>query len=96
MEYLLGLILPPFIDYLNKDVTNGKERAWITVIACFVVACILDSSVILHADTSNIPALLTLATALIAEATTVYNVWWKDSIPRLKLPGNGVGSTINP
>lgn len=90
MEYFIGLLLPPIIDYFNRTVYNGVERTVVTVILCTVVAIILDHSVLTNVTWNNAQSVLLLASAITGEATTVYNVWWKNSAVRAVLPGNGV------
>lgn len=39
---LSGFILPPIIDYINKDIKNETERFWVTILVCSAAAVVIN------------------------------------------------------
>lgn len=91
MVWFIGIVLPPLIDYLNKSVLTDEEKTLVTVFLCFLVAVIFDWNLIQQATWNDALAVLKLAGVFVAEAMTVYKLYWKNSVIRQVLPGNGVG-----
>ena len=94
MEYFIGIFLPPFIDYVNQYVKDSREKAFITVLVCMGVASAVDYKLIATASLYDLKAVLFLVATIIAEAMTVYDIFWKHSKVRLLLPGNGVATPV--
>lgn len=38
---LVGFVMPPFVEMLNKDVPAERERKYLSILACFIVAILL-------------------------------------------------------
>lgn len=71
---LVGFILPPFVFWLNKDVPDEMEKAWLTGIVCFVVAALLHFKELTGGD----PELVVKWFAIIfSEAHYTYTFYFK-------------------
>ena len=92
MELLIGLILPPAIDYLNKHVVNDAERFIVAVITCLLFALIVDYQQISKGNMNDLPG---IALVIFAEAQIIFNLYWKNSFLRDKLQTK-IGSGVNP
>lgn len=74
-----GIILPPFVDLVNKHVADSKLRFLISVAASLALASALNLQYVLDADWTNV----ILRTAFIfAQAQIVYKLYWEKSQPR--------------
>lgn len=79
---LLGLLLPPFIDVLNKDVHDDTERYLIALIVSIVLACIIDWQAI---KDTNLQSLLSTIAIISAESQLVFKLVWQRSKPQARL-----------
>ncbi len=80
--YLVGFILPPFIDVVNKRVASGKVRFGISLFVCLLSAIAITYPSLALGDVNS---LLLALTVVFSEAQVVYNLYWKDSEARAKL-----------
>lgn len=93
MELLVGIFLPPIIDYFNKKIVTDEEKVLVTIIICFLVACAFDWNTIQQVTWNNLLSIFQLAMVLTGESMIVYKLYWKDSKVREILPGNGIGAS---
>ncbi len=84
---LVGLILPPFIDFINKNIANSKVKFVISLLVSLVVAVAVkfyEGKLTLDA-LGNVPALLTTAGVIFAEAQVVYKLLYHNSALERKI-----------
>lgn len=73
LALLLGGLLPPFIDFLTKTVTNSKIRFWISVLVCAVIG------VLINFTNPQIEQVLKNMALVFTSAQIVYKQFWKES-----------------
>lgn len=79
---LIGVVLPPLIQVLNKDIPDSRMRFFMAAITCFVAAVILNWNKI----TLGTPDAAFIATGVIfLESETVYRLYFKNSILQTKM-----------
>ena len=78
---LIGLVLPPFIDFINARITNSKLRFVVSLVVCTAVALILESmnGTLKYADMSEV---LTSVALVFTSAQVVYKLYWEKSTMR--------------
>ena len=78
---LVGLILPPFIDFINARITNSKLRFVVSLIVCTLVALVLEfmNGTLKYADMSEV---LTSVALVFTSAQVVYKLYWEKSTMR--------------
>lgn len=82
MDILFGFLLPPIIEIVNKDVQNETERYIIAYILCIFLACIVDYRAIFSANLNN---LLATVGIVCTESNVMFQLYWKNSLVRVKL-----------
>jgi hypothetical protein len=80
--YLVGVILPPFIEVLNKDVTDHNEQVIVTVLTCVLAATLLHWT---ELTTWSVDAFFGNLAIIIGESQVVYAMYWKNSVLKTKL-----------
>lgn len=88
MENLIGIILPPIIEVVNKDVKSDEERFLVACVVCFVAACVIHYPDI---TSGNATGLFQGFVLILGESITVFNLYWRNSFLRDKLQ-----SKLNP
>lgn len=83
MENFVGFILPPFIDLINRHIANSTAKFWISMLACVVVALVLNLDKL-----NSLDELLGKASLIFAQAQIVYKTYWEKSRMREKMVGN--------
>ncbi|MDE2025156.1 MAG: hypothetical protein KGJ07_01550 [Patescibacteria group bacterium] len=83
-QYLVGFILPPLVEYLNKDIPNDNVRFLVSCALCVVAAVAIDwnqisSGVIDQAHLSF------LALLLFGESQTIFKLYFQSSWIRGKI-----------
>ena len=79
LQNMVGFVLPPLIDIINKHIKSDAYRYWTSMIICLIVGSLVN----LEKITS--PGELLSNTALVfATAQTTYNIYWKKSKSRKK------------
>lgn len=78
-ELVVGAILPPFIDIVNKRVKNSNIRYVISLVACLLVGFLLNY------QSMNIADLLGSGAVIFASAQTVYKTYYAKSDIRKSL-----------
>lgn len=76
---LIGLILPPIIELLNKDVKEENHRFIVAVIVCFTAAFFVKYNSLVSGD---INALITSFSIIFAESQVIFNLYFKKSFLR--------------
>ena len=78
---LIGLVLPPFIDFINARITNSKLRFVVSLIVCTAVALVLEfmNGTLKYADMSEV---LTSVALVFTSAQVVYKLYWEKSTMR--------------
>ncbi len=87
ISYLIGFILPPGIDIINKYVPNGKVRFLVAFLICVAAGFAVAAPKIFYAG-GNIVDAFTAIGMVFAEAQVVFNLYYKDSSFRAKLQSN--------
>jgi xanthine/uracil permease len=72
-EIILGALLPPLIDVLNKKIQKDEVRYLVSVAICIIVG------VITNLQTFTIQDILKSVTLIFVSAQSVYNLYWKES-----------------
>lgn len=73
LSIILGGILPPFIDFLTKTVTNSKIRFWISVGICALVGALVTFN---NPQIENIIKNIAL---VFTSAQVIYKQFWSTS-----------------
>lgn len=73
ISLILGSILPPFIDFLTKKVTDSKVRFGISLGACILVGVAINYKTFTPENVLGSVALV------FASAQIVYKTYWKDA-----------------
>lgn len=79
---LVGLILPPFVDIVNKDVPNEEERFLVTLLVCFLVALFLKWPQIANGSPDQV---ITDGALVFMESQLIYKLYFAKSFLRSKL-----------
>lgn len=74
--YLVGVIMPPLTDYLNKDVKSEKGRYFIAILAVIVAAIATEWNALTYGSPEEV---LATAGIIFAESQTIYRFYFKDS-----------------
>lgn len=82
LSYLIGFVLPPVIDLVNRYIDNSQVRYLVAMLICLVVGALFHYQELLDGDWSM---LLAKASIVFAEAQTIYRLYWKDSGARKQL-----------
>lgn len=82
MTELVGLVLPFFIDFINKNIENSKVRYVISLVVCLGVAGVIRFPELTNGDVGQV---LQSAGIIFAEAQTVYKLYWEKSALRAKV-----------
>jgi hypothetical protein len=73
ISLILGAILPPFIDFLTKKVSDSKIRFGISLVVCILVGVIINYK---SFTAENILASIAL---VFTSAQIIYKTYWKES-----------------
>lgn len=81
---LIGFILPPFVEYLNKDVPNENARFVISLVACLLAALAVNWQKI-AAGTMTQEQLVLLIGIIFTESQTIFKLYFQESWLRQKM-----------
>lgn len=73
---LVGFILPPFVDIVNKDVKNETERFYVSVFLCVVAAILLHWKELAYGNEEQFFMWIGI---IFSESQTTYNLYFKHS-----------------
>ena len=81
---LVGVLMPPLIEILNKDIPEEKttERFMASLALCFVVALVLRWNELMIGSAEQV---LTTFGLIFTESQIVYKTYFKDSFIRAKI-----------
>lgn len=79
---LVGIILPPVVDYFNKDVHTDEERYIVTLLICFCIAILYHWNELIYGSPQD---LLVSFSIIALEAQTVFKLYFKNSFVRRKI-----------
>lgn len=79
---LVGLVLPPFIDYLNREVPNENERFLVAVMVCVAVAVLTKWS---NLQSGSATEVMTTASIIFLQSQVIFKLYFKNSFIREKL-----------
>lgn len=82
MLELVGFILPPFIDLINRKIANDKLKYAVSMVVCLGISALFKMSEIKSGDILEV---LQSGAIIFAEAQTVYKMYWKGSDERKAL-----------
>lgn len=82
MFELVGFLLPPVIDLVNRKVNNPTLRFWITLAISLIMGAIIRWDEI---GLGNPEVVLASAAIIFTESQIVYKTYWKDSGIRRKI-----------
>lgn len=79
---LVGFILPPLVEVLNRDVSNPKERLIVSLLTCFVVAVTLHWREIAYGSPEQV---LAFSGIIFTESQLTFKLYFADSWAREKI-----------
>lgn len=79
---LAGFVLPPVVDYLNKDVPKPTEKALVTFLVCFAVAALENWNKILYGSSDEVFSSFSI---IFLESQVIYKLYFKNSPLRATL-----------
>ncbi|MDE1866747.1 MAG: hypothetical protein KGI08_03425 [Thaumarchaeota archaeon] len=93
-QYLVGFILPPLVEYLNKDIPNDNVRFLVSCVVCFIAAVAIDWNQIGGGNIDQ-QHLIFLSMLLFTESQTIFKLYFQSSWLRGKLQ-SVIGSVNTP
>lgn len=88
---LAGFILPPFVDWLNREVPDETERFIVTLIACAFLAVLFKWDSLLFGNPEAVAATIGV---IFLESQLIFKLYFKDSWLRSKLYKQFTGAEI--
>jgi hypothetical protein len=79
VELIIGAVLPPFIDLVNRYIKNSRVKYGVSLLASILIG------VILNYQELGIENVLGSGAIVFAAAQTVYKTYWKDAKLREKI-----------
>lgn len=73
---LLGFILPPVVQILNKDVHTERERFIVSLIICLMSALVVKWNELITGDTED---MMVYAMLIWTESQVIYRMYFKTS-----------------
>lgn len=80
--YLVGFIMPPFVEFLNKDVRKEHERYIVAMLSCFIVAIFIHWNDIANGRPEHF---VFYAGLIFTESNTIFKLYFADSWIRGKM-----------
>ncbi len=81
LELIIGAVLPPVIDFVNKRIANSTWRYVVSMIVCIVIGGLLNL------DKLSVGDVLGSAALVFGAAQTAYKMYWEKSDVRVKMYG---------
>lgn len=81
MTGLIGIILPPFIDLVNKHIQDKRIKFLVSLLVCIVLGIMLEANKLKYSSAEDILGSIAL---VFASAQTSYRLYWKGSTLRGK------------
>ena len=82
MTELIGLLLPPIIDLINKHIGKEKIKFVVSFLVCMVVGVAMNFN---DLNTESIGDLLGSISVVFASAQASYKLYWEKSSIREKI-----------
>ena len=82
----VGIVMPFFIDLINRKITNSNWKFVVSLVLCLVVAVVVNLNQLLGGDITVVIGKIGL---VFTEAQIIYKLYWMNSQARTKLIGNG-------
>lgn len=79
---LVGFILPPLVEVINKGVVNTRFKFVMTITICLVAGLLLHLE---ELSVNTIDDVLIVASVIFAESQMVYKLYFKNSYWQVKL-----------
>ena len=79
---LVGLVMPPLVEVLNKDVQGKTERVLVTIAVCFIAAVLLRWNDLVYGSPKEVFA---LAGLIFGESQAVFKLYFENSWLRWKI-----------
>lgn len=79
IEIIVGAVLPPFVDLINKHVKNSNWKYVISLLASLLIGAIINYQQL------SIESVLSSGAIVFASAQTVYKTYWEDAKLREKI-----------
>lgn len=79
---LAGVILTPFVDFLNRDVPDGQERFIVAAMTCLVAAALINWRQLVNGSPEMVAASFFI---IFTESQTVFRLYFKTSLLRSSL-----------
>lgn len=79
INLIIGAVLPPFIDMLNRYVKNSNVRYLISLVISIAIGAVVSYQ---DLDAANV---LASAGLVFGAAQSTYNLYWKNSDVRKKI-----------
>jgi hypothetical protein len=73
--FLVGFILPPLVQVINKDIESSGQRLVVSLVICFLCGVILKWGSV---ENGNPEEVLKHAGLIFAESHTVYQLYFKE------------------
>lgn len=80
--YLAGIVLPPLVEVLNRDVQNDQERYIVAVLVCLIAAVALHFKELLSGSPNMVAASFFI---IFTESQTVFRLYFKTSLLRTSI-----------
>lgn len=77
LQNLVGFVLPPVIDFINKKIGDDSIRFMVSAAICIIVGLLLNIDKL-----GDMNSLLGNIAVVFATAQTTYNLYWKKSTLR--------------
>lgn len=79
---LIGFILPPFVEWLNREVPTGTERFIVTLLVCLIVSIILKWDNIVYGTPEQVAATFGI---LFVQSQLIFRLYFKNSWLKQKI-----------
>jgi len=79
---LVGFVLPPVIDLINRFIKNSNLRYLVSVLVCLLISGVINFKAV---QGGSVDSLLTSFGLIFAEASSVYKLYWDKSAVRENL-----------
>lgn len=76
IQIIIGALLPPVIDLINRRISSSKVRYVISVVVCLLLGVALNYQGL---SLSNPETFLTSFGLIFASAQTTYKMYWKEN-----------------
>ena len=84
IELIVGGILPPFIDFVNRKISQSWLRYLISVLACLVIGAIVNYQNLNPSD------VLASGAIIFGSAQSIYRLYWRGSDARVTIYGKSI------